>query len=194
DVRMEMGVGQRIGQACVSAVGDTALAAKALLDSGMAEDHPALIKAVGWLVEQQIEKPGDWSIKNPALQPGGWAFEFANDWYPDVDDSAVILMVLRRVRPPDGHPKEDAIKRGLTWTPGMQSANGGWGAFDTDNTLDLLNRIPFADMKAMIDPPTADVTGRMLEVMGAYHFDTNDPRAARAVEFLRRVQEPSGAW
>ncbi len=194
DFLMEIPTGHLIAQPCVSPVWDTALAAKALLDSGIDEDHPALVKAAGWLVEQQIRKPGDWSIKNPTLQPGGWAFEFANDWYPDVDDSAVILMVLRRVRHPDARRKENAIKRGLDWTIGMQSANGGWGAFDTDNTLDLLNRIPFADMKAMIDPPTADVTGRMLEVMGAYHFDANDPRAARAVEFLRREQEPSGAW
>ena len=194
DFLIEIPGGHLIAQPCVSPVWDTALAAKALLDSGMAEDHPALVSAAGWLVEQQIKKPGDWTIKNPMLQPGGWAFEFANDWYPDVDDSAVILMALRRIRPLDERRHEAAIKRGLQWTIGMQSANGGWGAFDVDNTLDVLNRIPFADMEAMIDPPTADITGRMLELMGSYHFDANDPRAARAVDFLRRTQEPSGAW
>ncbi|MET0152937.1 MAG: squalene--hopene cyclase [Candidatus Binatia bacterium] len=194
DFLMEIPSGHWIAQPCVSPVWDTALAAKALLDSGMAGDHPALVKAAGWLVEQQIFEPGDWSIKNPNLQPGGWAFEFANDWYPDVDDSAVILMVLRRIRHPDVRRMEEAIQRGLNWTIGMQSHDGGWAAFDTDNKLDLLNRIPFADMKAMIDPPTADVTGRMLELMGSYHFDVNDPRASRGVEFLRRTQEPSGAW
>lgn len=194
DFLMEIPGGNLIMQPCVSPVWDTALAAKALLDSGLAEDHPALVSAAGWLIDNQILQPGDWTIKNPMLAPGGWAFEFANDWYPDVDDSAVILMVLRRVRHPDRQRKEQAIKRGLGWTIGMQSGNGGWAAFDIDNTLDLLNRIPFADMKAMIDPPTADVTGRMLELMGAYHFDASDPRAARAVEFLRRTQEPSGAW
>jgi squalene-hopene/tetraprenyl-beta-curcumene cyclase len=194
DFLMEIPSGHLIAQPCVSPVWDTALAAKALLDSGMSEDHPALVKAAGWLIEQQIFEPGDWSIKNPMLQPGGWAFEFANDWYPDVDDSAVILMVLRRIRHPDVQRMENAIKRGLDWTIGMQSRDGGWAAFDTDNTLDLLNQIPFADMKAMIDPPTADITGRMLELMGSYHFDVNDPRAARGLEFLRRTQEPSGAW
>lgn len=194
DFLMEIPTGHLIAQPCVSPVWDTALAAKALLDSGMPGDHPALVKAAGWLVDQQIHKPGDWSIKNPMLQPGGWAFEFANDWYPDVDDSAVILMVLRRVRHPDARRQEDAIKRGLAWTIGMQSTNGGWAAFDVDNTLDLLNRIPFADMEAMIDPPTADVAGRMLELMGSYRFDASDPRATRALDFLRRTQEPSGAW
>ncbi len=143
DFLMEIPSGHLIAQPCVSPVWDTALAAKALLDSGMAEDHPVLVKAAGWLVDQQIFEPGDWSIKNPTLQPGGWAFEFANDWYPDVDDSAVILMVLRRIRHPDGRRMEEAIRRGLNWTIGMQSHDGGWAAFDTDNTLDLLNRIPF---------------------------------------------------
>jgi len=103
-------------------------------------------------------------------------------------------MVLRRIRQPQARRAEESIRRGLTWTIGMQSTNGGWAAFDTDNTLDLLNRIPFADMEAMIDPPTADITGRMLELMGEYHFDASDPRVARAIEFLRRTQEPSGAW
>jgi squalene-hopene/tetraprenyl-beta-curcumene cyclase len=194
DFLIEIPTGHLIAQPCVSPVWDTALAAKALLESGMREDHPALVKAVDWLIDNQIHKPGDWTIKNPNLTPGGWAFEFANDWYPDVDDSAVILMVLRRVRHPDVPKKEQSIKKGLSWTIGMQSANGGWGAFDMDNTLDLLNRIPFADMEAMIDPPTADVTGRLHEVMGAYRFDADDPLAARAIEFLRRTQEPSGAW
>jgi squalene-hopene/tetraprenyl-beta-curcumene cyclase len=194
DFLIEIPSGHLIMQPCVSPVWDTALAAKALLDSGLREDHPALVKAAAWLVDNQILAPGDWTIKNPDLAPGGWAFEFANDWYPDVDDSAVILMVLRRVRQPEARRSEEAIRRGLAWTIGMQSANGGWAAFDTDNTLDLLNRIPFADMEAMIDPPTADVTGRMLELMGEYHFDASDPRAARALEFLRRTQEPSGAW
>ena len=194
DFLIEIPTGHLIAQPCVSPVWDTALAAKALLESGMREDHPALVKAVDWLIDNQIHTPGDWTIKNPNLTPGGWAFEFANDWYPDVDDSAVILMVLRRVRHPDVPKKEQSIKKGLAWTIGMQSANGGWGAFDMDNTLDLLNRIPFADMEAMIDPPTADVTGRLLEVMGAYRFDADDPRAARGIEFLRRTQEPSGAW
>ncbi|MEA2624141.1 MAG: squalene-hopene/tetraprenyl-beta-curcumene cyclase [Candidatus Binatota bacterium] len=191
---MEIPDGNLVYQPCESPVWDTALAAKALLDSGLPADHPSLVRAASWLVDQQILEPGDWSIKNPHLEPGGWAFEFANDWYPDVDDSAVILMVLRRIRHPDGERLTRAIKRGLDWTLGMQSKNGGWAAFDTDNTLDLLNRIPFADMEAMIDPPTADVTGRILELMGSFRFDSSDRRVARALAFVRRLQEPSGAW
>lgn len=194
DFLIEIPDGNLICQPCVSPVWDTALASKALLDSGLDADHPALVRAADWLMAQQIRKPGDWSIKNPSLAPGGWAFEFANDAYPDVDDSAVILMALRRIRHPERRRKEETLKRGLDWTLGMQSRNGGWAAFDTDNTLELLNRIPFADMEAMIDPPTADITGRMLELMGSFGFDASDPRAARGLEFLRKTQEPSGAW
>ena len=194
DFLIELPAGHLILQPCVSPVWDTALAAKALLDSGVAEDHPSLVQAAGWLMDQQIRKPGDWSIKNPKLPPGGWAFEFANDWYPDVDDSAVILMVLRRVRHPDQRRMDEVIRRGLAWVLGMQSKNGGFAAFDTDNTLELLNRIPFADMEAMIDPPTADITGRILELMGGYHFDSSDPRAARALGFIRKTQEEDGSW
>ena len=194
DFLIELPDGHLIGQPCVSPVWDTALAAKALLDSGLPGDHPALRRAGDWLVTQQILERGDWSVKNPDLAPGGWAFEFANDWYPDVDDSAVILMVLRRIELADRKGRDAAIRRGLDWTLGMQSRDGGWAAFDTDNTLELLNRIPFADMEAMIDPPTADITGRILELMGSYRFDAGDPRAARGLEFLRRLQEPSGAW
>jgi squalene-hopene/tetraprenyl-beta-curcumene cyclase len=194
DFLMEIPTGQLIYQPCVSPVWDTALTAKALLDSGLPPDHPALVRACQWLLDQQILVPGDWSVKNPHLAPGGWAFEFANDWYPDVDDSAVILMQLRRIPYPDAARKEEAIRRGLQWTLGMQSRSGGYAAFDTDNTLELLNRIPFADMEAMIDPPTADITGRILELMGNYGFDETDPRAARALDFVWRLQEPSGAW
>lgn len=194
DFLIELPEGHLILQPCVSPVWDTALACKALLDSGVAEDHPALVQAAGWLMDQQVRKPGDWSIKNPKLPPGGWVFEFANDWYPDVDDSAVILMVLRRIRHPDQRRMDEVIRRGLGWTLGMQSKNGGYAAFDTDNTLELLNKIPFADMEAMIDPPTADITGRILELMGDYHFDASDPRAARALDFVRRTQERDGSW
>ena len=194
DFLIELPEGHLILQPCVSPVWDTALACKAMLESGLPEDHPALVKAAEWLMEQQIRKPGDWSIKNPKLPPGGWAFEFANDWYPDVDDSAVILMALRRIRHPDKRRMDEVIRRGLAWVLGMQSKNGGFAAFDTDNTLELLNRIPFADMKAMIDPPTADITGRVLELMGSYHFDSSDPRAARALAFVRKTQEDDGSW
>jgi squalene-hopene/tetraprenyl-beta-curcumene cyclase len=181
-------------QPCVSPTWDTALMAKALLDSDMAPDHPALVRAGDWLIDQQIFASGDWSVYNPDLEPGGWAFEFANDWYPDVDDSAVILMVLRRLRSRDVARQARAVAAGINWTLGMQSRNGGWGAFDTDNDAQFLNQIPFADMEAMIDPPTEDLTGRLLEMMGTYGFDLRFQRARRAHDFILRTQRPDGSW
>lgn len=193
DFLMESG-GHLFFQPCVSPLWDTTWAIKALIDAGFPADHPAVTKAANWLIDQQIFKPGDWQIKNPELEPGGWAFEFANDWYPDVDDSAVILCTLKRVTGLDPRKKDHAIARGLNWTLGMQSRNGGWGAFDTDNTLDVWNQMPFGDMKAMIDPPTADLAGRLLEMMGTFGYDREFRRAHRALEFLRKVQEADGSW
>jgi squalene-hopene/tetraprenyl-beta-curcumene cyclase len=181
-------------QPCVSPTWDTALACRALLESGCAPDHPALVRAADWLLANQIFKPGDWSVYNPHLEPGGWAFEFANDWYPDVDDTAVILMVLKTIAVEDVRRKDRAIAYGLNWALGMQSRNGGWGAFDTDNDREFLNRIPFADMEAMIDPPTEDLTGRLLELMGTYGFDLRARRAQRAHAFIRHTQRPNGSW
>jgi squalene-hopene/tetraprenyl-beta-curcumene cyclase len=181
-------------QPCVSPTWDTALAAKALLDSGTPSDDPALQRAAEWLLENQIFNGGDWQVKNPDLEPGGWAFEFANDWYPDTDDTAVILMVLRRIALADERRQANAIQRGMNWTLGMQSRNGGWGAFDTDNLRELFNKIPFADMEAMLDQPTADLTGRHLELMGDYGYDLDMRRAKRALAFVRRTQEPDGSW
>lgn len=181
-------------QPCVSPTWDTALAAKALLDSGLAADHPALQRAAEWLIRNQIFKPGDWSVYNPHLEPGGWAFEFANDWYPDVDDTAVILMQLRRIITKDSQRKARAIAYGFQWAVGMQSRNGGWAAFDTNNDKEFLNQIPFADLEAMIDPPTEDLTGRLLELMGNYGFDLHSRRVRRAVAFLLDRQKPEGPW
>ena len=181
-------------QPCVSPTWDTALMCRALLDSGMPGDHPALRSAAEWLIDNQIFAKGDWSIYNPDLEPGGWAFEFANDWYPDVDDSAVILMVLKRIAHRDPARADRAIAAGLNWTLGMQSRNGGWGAFDTNNDSAFLNQIPFADMEAMIDPPTEDLTGRLLEMMGTYGHGLGFNRAQRAREFLLRTQRSDGAW
>jgi squalene-hopene/tetraprenyl-beta-curcumene cyclase len=186
--------GQLLFQPCVSPTWDTALAMKALLDSGVRSAHPALVRAAEWLLARQIFRPGDWSVRNPALEPGGWAFEFANDWYPDTDDTAVILMVLDRVPVPDTAAKRRAMAYGTNWVLGMQSRNGGWGAFDTDNDSAWLNEIPFADMRAMIDPPTEDLTGRLLELMGTQGFDARFGRVRGALDFVRRTQRPGGAW
>lgn len=181
-------------QSCVSPVWDTALALKALVDSGVPTDHPALVKGAQWLLDREVRKPGDWKIKSPELAPGGWAFEFLNDWFPDVDDSGFVMMAIKDIKTKDPKAKEASVVRGINWCLGMQSKNGGWGAFDKDNTKHLLNKIPFADLEALIDPPTADLTGRMLELMGAFGYPKDHPAAARALEFLKREQEPSGSW
>ncbi len=193
DFLMESG-GQLFFQPCVSPVWDTVWAVKSLLDSGFPNDHPLVVKAADWVIDQQIFKTGDWQIKNSSLEPGGWAFEFANDWYPDVDDSAVILYTLKRVKGLDEKKKDRALAWGLNWTLGMQSRNGGWGAFDTDNTLGLWNQMPFGDMKAMIDPPTADLAGRLLEMMGVFGYSTEFGRARHALRFLQGEQEEDGSW
>jgi squalene-hopene/tetraprenyl-beta-curcumene cyclase len=181
-------------QSCVSPVWDTALALKALIDSGVPQDHPALLKAAQWLLDREVRVGGDWKVKSPDLEPGGWAFEFLNDWYPDVDDSGIVMMALKDVDVKDRKAKDKAIERGINWCLGMQSKNGGWGAFDKDNTKHLLNKIPFADLEALIDPPTADLTGRMLELMGSFGYPKTHPAAVRALEFIKKTQEPEGPW
>jgi squalene-hopene/tetraprenyl-beta-curcumene cyclase len=181
-------------QSCVSPVWDTALAIKALVDAGVPVDHPALVKGAQWLIDREVRKPGDWKVKSPELVPGGWAFEFLNDWYPDVDDSGIVMMAIKDVAVKDKHARDESIKRGINWCLGMQSNNGGWGAFDKDNTKHLLNKIPFADLEALIDPPTADLTGRMLELLGTFGYSSEHPAAARALEFIKKHQEPEGPW
>jgi squalene-hopene/tetraprenyl-beta-curcumene cyclase len=180
-------------QSCVSPVWDTALNCIALRDAGVPADHPNLRTAASWLVRNQIDSGGDWQIKN-CCSPGGWAFEFANSRYPDVDDSAVVLMALQRLQPDCPETMDACKQRGLDWCLSMQCSCGGWAAFDKNNTLTLLNHIPFADHEAMVDYPTADITGRMLEVMGNFGLDRLHPRAQRGIEFIRRTQEKDGCW
>jgi squalene-hopene/tetraprenyl-beta-curcumene cyclase len=181
-------------QSCISPIWDTALALKGLIDAEVPPDHPALVKATQWLLDREVRKPGDWKVKSPDLEPGGWAFEFLNDWYPDVDDSGIVMMAIKEVKIKDSKIKDDAIERGIRWCLGMQSKNGGWGAFDKDNTKHILNKIPFADLEALIDPPTADLTGRMLELMGTFGYPKDFPAAERALEFVKKAQEPDGPW
>ena len=181
-------------QPCVSPNWDTALAGKALLDSGIAGDHPAIRDAAQWLVDHQILKKGDWSIKRPELEPGGWAFEFYNDWFPDVDDSAVILMVLAGVEGGDPAARERALRLGANWVMGMQSRDGGFAAFDADNDSTWINEAPFADLQAATDPTCADLTGRVLEMMAAVGYRADHPVARRAIDWLKRHQEADGSW
>jgi squalene-hopene/tetraprenyl-beta-curcumene cyclase len=182
-------------QPCVSPNWDTALAAKALIDSGLQADHPALRDASKWLIAHQIFKPGDWSIKRPGLEPGGWAFEFFNDWYPDVDDAAVILMVLANSAADDAAAREHAIRRGANWVMGMQSKDGGFAAFDVDNKATWFNHATFAaDTESATDPTCPDLTGRVLEMMAAVGYRADYAVARRAIEWLRREQEDDGSW
>jgi squalene-hopene/tetraprenyl-beta-curcumene cyclase len=180
-------------QSCISPVWDTALAVRALTAAGLPPEHPDLVKATHWLLAQQIFKPGDWCIKNPHLPPGGWAFEFVNNWYPDIDDAAMVLMALKEgLADPGKH--QSPLQLGILWCLGMQSENGGFASFDMDNTKEWLNAIPFGDLKALVDPPTEDVTARVLEMMGAFGYGLDHPAAARALAFLHRTQHSQGPW
>jgi squalene-hopene/tetraprenyl-beta-curcumene cyclase len=180
-------------QSCISPVWDTALAVRALAAAGLPPDHTALREACAWLLEQQIFKPGDWCIKNPKLAPGGWAFEFVNNWYPDIDDSSMVLVALQEGLA-DAEKHQEPLQRGLDWCLGMQSKNGGFASFDLDNTKGWLNAIPFGDLKALVDPPTEDITGRILEMLGAFGHGLDHPRAGPALAFLKRTQHPDGPW
>jgi squalene-hopene/tetraprenyl-beta-curcumene cyclase len=181
-------------QPCISPVWDTAIAMVALEEAGIDPAHPALLKAARWLLEKQILGPGDWQVKDRKAAPGGWAFEFLNEWYPDVDDTAFVLMALWRVAEPDTGRMRGAIRRGLAWLLSMQNADGGWGAFDHENNRQFLNNIPFADHNAMLDPSTSDVTARALECLGQMGWPASDPAIERARTFLRREQTREGAW
>jgi squalene-hopene/tetraprenyl-beta-curcumene cyclase len=183
-------------QPCISPVWDTGLAVRALVDGGVPRDDERLVRAATWLLEKQIVSTyGDWAVKNRTGEPGGWAFEFENRWYPDVDDTAVIVMALAAVDHPEAGRVRGAIARASRWVETMQCKTGGWGAFDVDNDQGWLNRIPYGDLGAMIDPSTADVTARVLEMVARCRdlaFDRG--RVARGVDFLLREQEPDGAW
>src|SRR5579864_1019244 len=181
-------------QPCVSPVWDTCIAMVALEEAGLPADHPALVNAADWLLTKQILGGGDWQIKNKDAEPGGWAFEYRNDFYPDVDDTAFVLMALQRVKFPDERRMEAALRRGVQWLLSMQNRDGGWGAFDRDNDKQILCNIPFADHNAMIDPSTADVTVRVLECLGRFGWPAEHPVVQKAVGFLTKDQSKDGSW
>jgi squalene-hopene/tetraprenyl-beta-curcumene cyclase len=181
-------------QPAVSPVWDTAYSIIALRDSGLEADHPALVKAAHWLLEQQVLTGGDWQVKRPRSQPGGWAFEFENDLYPDVDDSVLVPIALRMVQLPDEARKAEAIGRSVRWVLSMQGRNGGWAAFDVDNHKELLAHIPFADFMTPLDPVSVDVTAHVVELMARLDDDQNRPALKRALRYLRQEQEDDGAW
>ncbi len=186
-------------QPCISPVWDTAWCIRALVASGLNSDHEALVRAGSWLLDKQILDYGDWSVKNPLGPPGGWAFEFDNRFYPDLDDTAVVVMSLAAIQLPDESLKRAAISRAVGWIESMQCRPGGWAAFDKDNDQDWLNQLPYGDLKAMIDPNTVDVTARILEMVGDLQQDaTLTPmaphRIERAVAYLQSEQEADGSW
>ena len=187
-------------QPCVSPVWDTGLAAHALMEAGGEASAPPVRAGLAWLEPLQItDVAGDWAVRKPHVRPGGWAFQYANAYYPDVDDTAVVAMAMDRaaVQGPDdrGSEYKTAIARAREWIEGLQSANGGWGAFDSDNDYDYLNYIPFADHGALLDPPTADVTARCLSMLGQLgEVPASNPVVARGVDYLLRTQEKDGSW
>jgi squalene-hopene/tetraprenyl-beta-curcumene cyclase len=181
-------------QPCVSPVWDTAWVIRAFVESGIAPDHPAIVKAGEWLLQKQILDYGDWMVKNRQGKPGAWAFEFDNRFYPDVDDTAVVVMALYAAKLPNEKLKQMACDRALKWVASMQCKPGGWAAFDIDNDQDWLNAIPYGDLKAMIDPNTADVTARVLEMLGLCNLSIAPHNLERAFNYLLNEQEPEGCW
>ena len=179
-------------QPCVSPVWDTGLAVHALMEAGHADDDPAIVGAREWLVDRQIlEVRGDWHVNRKNVRPGGWAFQYRNDHYPDVDDTAVVVMALDRAV--NGASRE-ALARGAEWVIGMQGRHGGWGAFDTDNEYYWLEHIPFADHGALLDPATSDVSARCISMLAQLGYGRDHSAVRRGLEYLRREQEEDGSW
>src|SRR5258708_3263017 len=181
-------------QPCMSPVWDTAYAIFALGESGVAKDDPRLLKAADWILSKEVRDKGDWAVKVRDVAPGGWYFEFNNEFYPDVDDSAMVLLGLDKVNNPRERYQHEVCNRAIDWIFAMQCKNGGWASFDKDNTRMVFQHIPFAAHNAMLDPPTVDITGPVLEMLAAYGYDKNHPAVKKALKFIRDEQEPDGSW
>jgi squalene-hopene/tetraprenyl-beta-curcumene cyclase len=181
-------------QPCHSPVWDTALTMNALIERGLALDHPSMRQADAWLRSRQCQKRGDWAVSAPEARSGGWAFQYENEWYPDVDDTAAVLTALAKIHPPELSDSDEAIQQGFCWALALQGSDGGWGAYDKDNNKLIFNKIPFADHEALLDPSTADLAGRCLEMLGTLGYDQSHPAVTPAIEFLRKEQELNGSW
>ena len=185
--------GMRRLEACQSPVWDTALALVGLNDAGVPGEHPSVSRAIDWLLSEEIRVPGDWAVRRPKLEPAGWAFEFANDNYPDIDDTAEVVLALRGAAKHFRADVDASIKRAVAWTVGMQSSNDGWAAFDVDNTSQLCAQLPFCDFGEVTDPPSADVTAHVLEMLAVEGMADFEP-ARRGRDWLLREQEADGSW
>ncbi len=180
-------------QPCFSPVWDSAIAAFALGESGLSSSED--LKQCGdWLLTKECRRKGDWSIKRPDLEPSGWYFEFANEFYPDIDDTAMVLLALKHTGASDSHALNASISRGVNWLLGMQGSDGGWAAFDVDNNLEFLSDVPFADHNAMLDPTCPDITGRVLEALCRCGVPQDHPAIQKGVQYLMDTQEQDGSW
>ncbi|MGH9668677.1 MAG: squalene--hopene cyclase [Terriglobales bacterium] len=181
-------------QPCKSPVWDTAIAAFALGESGVAPNEARLVAAADWMLKKQVTHRGDWCVKNREAEPAGWYFEFNNEFYPDVDDTVMVMLALSQVDHPNERYHHESVERALRWVLSMQCRDGGWASFDRDNTRMVFQYVPFADHNAMLDPPTVDITGRVLEMLAAHGYTRQDRVVQRAIEFIRRNQEADGSW
>jgi squalene-hopene/tetraprenyl-beta-curcumene cyclase len=180
-------------QPCFSPVWDTAYAMFALGEAGQRAEEP-LRKAADWLLAREVRRKGDWSVKRPDLEPSGWAFEYENEHYPDIDDTAMVLLALMHAKASDPAAQERCERRAMNWLLGMQSKDGGWAAFDVDNDWQLLNKVPFADHNAMLDPTCPDITGRVLEALMRRGLTAEHPAVAKGIDYLLKNQEEWGSW
>ena len=180
-------------QPCFSPVWDTAILSYALGEAGYSA-CPALNRAADWLLEREIRRPGDWSVKRPNTEPSGWAFEFQNDWYPDIDDTAMVMLAFPHFKASDPQAQQATAKRAIDWLLAMQSRDGGWAAFDVDNNWEILTHVPFADHNAMLDPTCADITGRTLEALAVNGLNRNHSACRRGIDYLIRTQLADGSW
>jgi len=182
-------------QPCLSPVWDTAISLLALTESGVEPTALPVKKGGKWILSKEVRKDGDWKVKNKNGKPGGWYFEFANEFYPDIDDTAMVLLALKRLdMQQDDERKAAAVQRAIGWLVSMQNKDGGWAAFDKDNTSELLNAVPFADHNAMLDPACSDITGRVIEALCNFGYTTEDEPVKRGIAYLRRHQEADGSW
>jgi squalene-hopene/tetraprenyl-beta-curcumene cyclase len=179
---------------CFSPVWDTAQVLSTLGECGLSRTDPRLVKAADWLLSKEIRHQGDWSHNVKIADPSCWCFFYNNDHQPDVDDTGEVLLALKSVDNPRERYQYEVTQRAIEWVFAMQCKSGGWASFDKDNTKKIFESIPFADHNAMIDPPTVDITGRLLEMLASYGYTRRDKRVEKAVQFILREQEPDGSW